>query len=69
MTPAQQSQVRSAFAALSDEERAVLSLAHFEHLTLRQIADRTGMPIDDLHRQATAALHHFKRALGDPTAL
>jgi RNA polymerase sigma-70 factor (ECF subfamily) len=62
-------QVRAAFARLTPEHREIISLAHFQKLTLRQIAHRTGISIDTARRRATDALHSLKDALDDAGAV
>ena len=52
--------VRSALLELPPEQRAVIVLAYYQRLTLRQIAERTGAPLGTVKRRAQLAL----RALG-----
>ena len=56
---------RTAFESLDADDRALIGLAHFDHLTLRQIADYTGAPLDTVRRRTSEALHSFKDALAD----
>jgi hypothetical protein len=61
--PIARSQACEALRSLAPEHREILALAHFRKLTLRQIADSTGTPIDIVHRRATDALRSLKSAL------
>jgi hypothetical protein len=60
------SQVSEALGRLTPEHREILTLAHFRNLTLRQIADSSGTPIDIVHRRATEALRSLKGVLERP---
>lgn len=60
--------VRTAFARLAADDRALIALAQFQKLTLRQISDYTGMPLERVRRRTSEALHSFKDALDDTAA-
>ena len=63
--PRLQGQVRAAFNALAPEHRDLLSLVHFHGLSLRQVADRSGMTAGETHRLAMDATLSFREALDD----
>lgn len=59
------SRARTALACLPAEDRAIISLAWFQKLTLRQIAERAGISVMTVQRRTTEALRRLKVALED----
>lgn len=55
--------VRSALAALPEEQRAVLLLGYFEGLSSSEISTRTGVPIGTVKSRVAAALARLRGAL------
>ncbi|MFN2469527.1 MAG: RNA polymerase sigma factor [Gaiellaceae bacterium] len=58
-------QVQAALERLTPEHRTVLRLAHFEGLTLREIAERTGVPVGTVKNRASYALRNMRLALDE----
>lgn len=56
-------QVKVALERLSREHRQVIRLAHFEGLALREISDRTGLPLGTVKSRASYALRNLRLAL------
>lgn len=56
-------QVASALEALSPEQRTVLELAYFEHLTQKEIAEKLGMPLGTVKSRTFKALKRMKDVL------
>lgn len=56
-------QVASALQALSPEQRTVLELAYFEHLTQKEIAERLDMPLGTVKSRTFKALKRMKEVL------
>lgn len=61
-----QARVRAAMAALSPEQRQVLSLAYFEGLSCSEIAERAELPIGTVKSRAASALARLREQLGAP---
>ena len=53
-------QVTSALARLSAPHREVIRLAHYGGLTMREIADRTGVPLGTVKSRTSYALRHLR---------
>ena len=62
-------QVTEALARLTPEHRAVLRLAHYEDMTMREIAEATGVPMGTVKSRAWYAMQSFRRALEETEAL
>jgi RNA polymerase sigma-70 factor (ECF subfamily) len=58
-------QVSAALARLSPEHREVLRLAHFEELSLREIADALGLPLGTVKSRSYYALRHLRLVLDE----
>jgi RNA polymerase sigma-70 factor, ECF subfamily len=58
-------QLAAALARLSPEHRDVIRLAHFESLTLREIAEATNLPLGTVKSRAYYALRHLRLALDE----
>jgi RNA polymerase sigma-70 factor (ECF subfamily) len=56
-------QVSAALDRLTPEHRQVIRLAHFQGLTLREIADRTGIPLGTVKSRTSYALRGLRLAL------
>ena len=56
-------QVSAALERLTDEHRQVIRLAHFNGLTLREIAERTGLPLGTVKSRTSYALRALRLAL------
>ena len=56
--------VKTALAALSPQQRAVLVLLHFEELTEFETADVLGMSHSAVHTNGMTALSRFRLELG-----
>ncbi len=56
--------VRSALAALGDEQRRVLELAYFEGLSCSEIAARIAIPIGTVKSRLAAAMQRLREAMG-----
>ncbi|MEA2459726.1 MAG: hypothetical protein QOC95_2698 [Thermoleophilaceae bacterium] len=56
-------QVGSALERLTPEHRQVIRLAHFQGLTLREIAERTGIPLGTVKSRTSYALRGLRLAL------
>ncbi|RIK04691.1 MAG: RNA polymerase subunit sigma-70 [Acidobacteria bacterium] len=56
-------QVASALEVLSPEQRTVLELAYFEHLTQKEIAERLDMPLGTVKSRTFKALKRMKDVL------
>jgi RNA polymerase sigma-70 factor (ECF subfamily) len=56
-------QVGAALQRLTPEHRQVIRLAHFQGLTLRQIAERTGIPLGTVKSRTSYALRGLRLAL------
>jgi RNA polymerase sigma-70 factor (ECF subfamily) len=53
-------QVTAALARLSPAHREVIRLAHYGGLTMREIADRTGVPLGTVKSRTSYALRHLR---------
>jgi len=60
--------VAEALSRIPCEQREVLTLAYFEGLSQREIAQRTGVPLGTIKSRTTAALKRLHRALANPAA-
>lgn len=58
-------QVQSALGRLTPEHRHVLFLAHFEGLTLREIAERTGLALGTVKSRTSYALRNLRLVLDE----
>jgi RNA polymerase sigma-70 factor (ECF subfamily) len=56
-------QVNAALERLTPEHRQVIRLAHFQGLTLREIAERTGIPLGTIKSRTSYALRGLRLAL------
>jgi RNA polymerase sigma-70 factor (ECF subfamily) len=56
-------QVQAALERLTPEHRQVIRLAHFQGLTLREIAERTGLPLGTVKSRTSYALKGLRLAL------
>src|SRR3954452_8420680 len=56
-------QVGAALERLTPEHRQVIRLAHFQGLTLREIAERTGLPLGTIKSRTSYALRGLRLAL------
>jgi RNA polymerase sigma-70 factor (ECF subfamily) len=56
-------QVSSALERLTPEHRQVIRLAHFQGLTLREISERTGIPLGTVKSRTSYALRGLRLAL------
>ena len=56
-------QINSALARLTPEHRQVIRLAHFQGLTLREISERTGLPLGTVKSRTSYALRGLRLAL------
>jgi RNA polymerase sigma-70 factor, ECF subfamily len=56
-------QVGSALDRLTPEHRQVIRLAHFQGLTLREISERTGIPLGTIKSRTSYALRGLRLAL------
>ena len=56
-------QLGAALARLTPEHRQVIRLAHFQGLTLREIAERTGLPLGTVKSRTSYALRSLRLAL------
>jgi RNA polymerase sigma-70 factor (ECF subfamily) len=58
-------QVGAALARLSPEHRTVLRMAHFEGLSLREIAEALGLPLGTVKSRSYYALRHLRLVLDE----
>ena len=58
-------QLSAALARLSPEHRQVVRLAHFEQLTMREIAEATDLPLGTVKSRAYYALRHLRLVLDE----
>ena len=58
-------QVAAALARLSPEHREVLRLAHFQALSLREIAEALGLPLGTVKSRTYYALRHLRLVLDE----
>lgn len=58
-------QVTAALARLSPEHREVIRLAHYGGLTMREIAERTGVPLGTVKSRTSYALRHLRLILDE----
>ena len=58
-------QVSAALARLSPAHREVIRLAHYGGLTMREIADRTGVPLGTVKSRTSYALRHLRLVLDE----
>jgi RNA polymerase sigma-70 factor (ECF subfamily) len=58
-------QVSAALARLSPEHREVLRLAHFQALSLREIAEALGLPLGTVKSRSYYALRHLRLVLDE----
>jgi RNA polymerase sigma-70 factor (ECF subfamily) len=56
-------QVAAALERLTPEHREVVRLAHFQGLTLREVAEQTGLPLGTVKSRASYALRGLRLAL------
>jgi RNA polymerase sigma-70 factor, ECF subfamily len=56
-------QVSAALERLTPEHREVIRLAHFQGLTLREVSERTGLPLGTVKSRASYALRGLRLAL------
>ena len=56
-------QVSAALERLTPEHRQVIRLAHFQGLTLREISERTGLPLGTVKSRTSYALRGLRLAL------
>jgi RNA polymerase sigma-70 factor (ECF subfamily) len=56
-------QVNAALERLTAEHRQVIRLSHFQGLTLREIAERTGLPLGTVKSRTSYALRGLRLAL------
>jgi RNA polymerase sigma-70 factor (ECF subfamily) len=56
-------QVSAALERLTPEHRQVIRLAHFQGLTLREISERTGIPLGTIKSRTSYALRGLRLAL------
>lgn len=56
-------QVAAALERLTPEHREIIRLAHFQGLTLREVAERTGLPLGTVKSRASYALRSLRLAL------
>jgi RNA polymerase sigma-70 factor (ECF subfamily) len=56
-------QVTAALERLTPEHRQVIRLAHFQGLTLREISERTGIPLGTIKSRTSYALRGMRLAL------
>jgi RNA polymerase sigma-70 factor (ECF subfamily) len=56
-------QVSAALARLTPEHRQVIRLAHFQGFTLREISERTGIPLGTVKSRTSYALRGLRLAL------
>lgn len=56
-------QVQQALERLTPEHRQVIRLAHFQGLTLREIAEQTGVPLGTIKSRTSYALRGLRLAL------
>jgi RNA polymerase sigma-70 factor (ECF subfamily) len=56
-------QIAAALERLTPEHRQVIRLAHFQGLTLREIAERTGVPLGTIKSRTSYALRGLRLAL------
>jgi RNA polymerase sigma-70 factor (ECF subfamily) len=53
-------QVTAALGKLSPQHREVIRLAHYGGLTMREIAEKTGVPIGTVKSRTSYALRHLR---------
>jgi RNA polymerase sigma-70 factor (ECF subfamily) len=58
-------QVTAALARLSPQHREVIRLAHYGGLTMREIAERTGVPLGTVKSRTSYALRHLRLILDE----
>jgi RNA polymerase sigma-70 factor (ECF subfamily) len=58
-------QVSAALARLSPAHRDVIRLAHYGGLTMREIAERTGVPLGTVKSRTSYALRHLRLILDE----
>jgi RNA polymerase sigma-70 factor (ECF subfamily) len=58
-------QVTAALARLSASHREVIRLAHYGGLTMREIAERTGVPLGTVKSRTSYALRHLRLILDE----
>jgi RNA polymerase sigma-70 factor (ECF subfamily) len=58
-------QVGAALGRLSPEHRDVIRLAHFESLTLREVAEALGLPLGTVKSRSYYALRHLRLVLDE----
>ncbi len=58
-------QVTAALARLSPPHREVIRLAHYGGLTMREIAERTGVPLGTVKSRTSYALRHLRLILDE----
>jgi RNA polymerase sigma-70 factor (ECF subfamily) len=63
------SQVTTALARLTPEHRDVVRLAHYEGMTMREIAEAKGVPLGTIKSRAWYAMRSLRRALEEAEAI
>ena len=58
-------QITAALARLSPEHREVIRLAHYGGLTMREIAERTGIPLGTVKSRTSYALRNLRLILDE----
>ena len=58
-------QITAALARLSPAHREVIRLAHYGGLTMREIAERTGVPLGTVKSRTSYALRHLRLILDE----
>ena len=58
-------QMAAALARLSPEHREVVRLAHFQALTMREIAEALGLPLGTVKSRTYYALRHLRLVLDE----
>ena len=58
----------AALARLNPEHRDVVRLAHFEGMTMREIAEAKGVPLGTVKSRAWYAMRSLRRALEETEA-
>ena len=61
-------QVSAALGRLTPDHRQVIQLAYFESLTLREVAERTGLPLGTVKSRAFFALRNLRLAFDEMEA-
>src|SRR5205823_559769 len=56
-------QIRAALERLTPDHREVIRMCHFEGLTLREIAERSGIPLGTVKSRLSYALRNLRLSL------